>query len=167
MIRRVDYRRRVAVLSDRCARCRRRVPAMAAGAVAGRRSSLASPARHSTPRSAGSNPIYRCPISPFPAGRKSSRSSRNSCRRRRNICASRLSIASPRRASKLADAISRYAGAHREGVRRARQRGAGDLGARDRLRRLDAAARRASACWRRRPISASARISSATNSCTR
>ena len=32
---------------------------------------------------------------------------------------------------------------------------------------LQAAARRASACWRRRPISASARTSSATNSCTR
>ena len=39
-------------------------------------------------------------------------------------------------------AIPRHAGAHRERVRRARQCGAGDLGARDRLRRRKAAARR-------------------------
>ena len=63
-------------------------------------------------------------------------------------------------------AIPRHASPHREGVRRARQRACWRSG---RARPITAAIRcrtTPSACWRRRPIPASARISSATNSCT-
>ena len=57
--------------APRCARARRRgVPAIPAIAVAATRSSSASRARHSTRRRAGSSPICRCPISPFPGGRQ-------------------------------------------------------------------------------------------------
>ncbi len=66
------------------------------------RSRSASRAPPSTKRHAASSPICRCPISPFPAAKRLSPSSRNSCRRRRNICASRLSIVSPPRAKNLA-----------------------------------------------------------------
>ena len=56
----------------------------------------------STPASAGSNPIIRCPIWLCRAGRKISRNSRNSCRRRRNICASRRSQRLAAQGKKLA-----------------------------------------------------------------
>ena len=58
--------------------------------------------------------------------------------------------AARRAGQKTRRAIPRHAGAHREDVRRARQCRAGDLGARDRLRRRAPAARRHAACWRRK-----------------
>ena len=63
---------------------------------------------------------------------------------------------------------------HRDTLNRIEQRyrragagGRGDLGPRDRVRQLQAAARRADACWRRKASTASARTSSATSSCMR
>ena len=95
------------------------------------------------PPCAGWSRIIRCPISPFPAGRKSRRrASRNSCRRRGNICArrsfDRLAARGKQLAAQYRDTLARI----EKELRRARQCRAGDLGARDRLWPLHGSPRR-------------------------
>ena len=99
--------------------------------------------RPSTRRHAASSPISRCPISPFPAASGAAAAAAG-IRADAGAISARADLRSARRAGQeTRRAIPRHAGAHREGIRRARQCRAGDLGARDRLRRRKAAVRRA------------------------
>ena len=140
----------------------RRLPAigLAAGATA-RRFARHVRQRHSR-AGAGST---RCPISPFRASPSSRRrASRNSCRRRRNICASRPSSAWPRAASSSPRSIAtrwRASSANSACPATSCWRSG-------RARPITAATvcrSTPSARWRRKALSASARISSAMSSC--
>ena len=118
----------------------RRLPAMARRTMAGAAAVWASPRRRSIPLSGDLNPTCRCPTSPFRVRPRRLHSSRNLCRRRRNTCARRASIALPRGVGS-SPRIYRDTLARIERNRRARQRGVGDLGARNRLWRLSATER--------------------------
>ena len=126
----------------RCAGIRRpRLPAMAGGAMAGRASARRL-ARHLRRRDA------RARARPVAArsrhsGRAGKAAAAAGIRADAVAISARGDVRAARRARQATRrAIPRHAGAHRARDRRARQCRAGDLGARDRLRRLQAAARR-------------------------
>ena len=132
-----------------------------------RRRRSACRARPSTPRRAASSRICRCPISPFPAGRKSRRQQAEFVQTPAQYLREATFDAARRAGQEARRAISRHAGAHREGDSACRAMSCWRSGRARPITAATSCRTTRSACWRRRPIPASARISSATNSCTR
>ena len=128
--------------------------------------SSASRAPHSMRRRAGSSPICRCPIWPCPAGRNGRPQQPEFVQTPADYRARRArSRGLPRRAASSLDAIPRDARRDRAAFGVQPSVLLAIWGRETDLRRLQAAARRASACWRRRPIPGSARTCFARSFC--